>query len=87
MLHVVSCMLFINRISLPVYIKLFTLFAGTPVRTKKQVVEKYLEGKRLREEKVLLEKEMTGFLQFYKDSVIPGITSKIDSLTVALNGN
>lgn len=27
-----------------------------PLRTKKQVVEKYLEGRRLTEEKVLLEK-------------------------------
>ena len=56
-LHLLLCKLFINCISLPVYIKLSTLFAGTPVRTKKQIVEKYLEGKRLREEKVMLEKE------------------------------
>ena len=86
-LHLLLCMLFINRKSRPFYIKLSTLFAGTPVRKKKQIAEKYLEGERLREEKVLLEKEMTGFLQLYKDTIIPGITSRIDSLTVALNGN
>ena len=42
--------------------------AETPVRAEKQVIEKYLEGKRLVEEKVLLEKEMTGYLKFYKDN-------------------
>lgn len=60
--------------------------AETPIRAKKQVVEKYLEGKRLREEKVLLEKEMTGFLKFYKDTVIPGLSTSIDRLTAVLNG-
>lgn len=60
-------------------------FGETPIRAKKQVVEKYLEGKRLREEKVLLEKEMTGFLKFYKDTVILGLSTSIDRLTAVLN--
>lgn len=56
-----------------------------PLRTKKQVVEKYLEGRRLTEEKLLLEKEMTGFLKFYKDTVIPEILSTIESLKAVLS--
>ncbi|PFX21976.1 hypothetical protein AWC38_SpisGene13533 [Stylophora pistillata] len=56
-----------------------------PLRAKKQVVEKYLEGRRLTEEKVLLEKEMTGFLKFYKDTVIPEILSTIESLKAVLS--
>ena len=57
-----------------------------PLRAKKQVVEKYLEGRRLTEEKVLLEKEMIGFLKFYKDTVIPEILSTIESLKAVLSG-
>ena len=29
---------------------------------------------------------MTGFLKFYKDTVIPGISTRIDTLTAVLNG-
>lgn len=61
-------------------------FLEMPLRTKKQVVEKYLEGRRLTEEKLLLEKEMTGFLKFYKDTVIPEILSTIESLKAVLSG-
>ena len=64
----------------------FFYFLEMPLRSKKQVVEKYLEGRRLTEEKVLLEKEMTGFLKFYKDTVIPEILSTIESLKAVLSG-
>lgn len=29
---------------------------------------------------------MTGFLKFYKDTVIPGLSTSIDRLTAVLNG-
>lgn len=64
----------------------FFYFLDMPLRAKKQVVEKYLEGRRLTEEKILLEKEMIGFLKFYKDTVIPEILSTIESLSAVLSG-
>lgn len=67
-------------------ISYFIFVVEMPIRAKKQVVEKYLEGRRLTEEKVLLEKEMTGFLEFYKDTVIPEILSTIERLKAVLQG-
>jgi len=44
-------------------------------------------GKRLKEEKTLLEKEMTGFLKYYRDTIIPGIEARIAALNGLLHGN
>lgn len=38
-------------------ISYFIFVVEMPIRAKKQVVEKYLEGRRLTEEKVLLERD------------------------------
>ena len=64
----------------------FIFVVEMPIRGKTQVVEKYLEGRRLTEEKELLEKEMTGFSKFYKDTVVPEILSTIERLKAVLQG-
>ena len=75
-----------NHIWSPVESVNILYLVETSVHAKKQVVEKYLKENRLREEKVLLAKDMTGFLTFYKDTIIPGISTRIDTLTAVLNG-
>ena len=63
-----------------------SVIAETPVRVKKQVVEKYLDGERLKEEKALLETEMVGFLKYYRDNIITRIESRIANLNGLLVG-
>lgn len=50
------------------------------------MVEKYLDGEPLKEEKSLLQKEMTGFLKYYRDVIIPGIEARITALSASLLG-
>ena len=63
-----------------------SVIAETPVRVKKQVVEKYLDGERLKEEKALLETEMVGFLKYYRDNIITRIESRFANLNGLLVG-
>lgn len=63
-----------------------SVLAETPVRVKKQVVEIYLDGERLQEEKALLEREMVGFLKYYRDNIITRIESRIANLNGLLVG-
>ena len=50
-------------------------------------MEKSEDGKRLKEEKVLLEREMTSFLKYYRDTIIPQLESRITALNEVLRGN
>ena len=63
-----------------------SVLAETPVCVKKEVVEKYLDGERLKEEKALLEREMVGFLKYYRDNIITRIESRIANLNGLLVG-
>ena len=63
-----------------------SVIAETPVRVKKQLVEKFLDGERLKEEKALLEREMVGFLKYYRDNIITRIESRIANLNGLLVG-
>ena len=51
-----------------------------PLRAKRKVVEVFLTGKRLTEEVLVLEDEMRRFLCYYRDKVIPDLSSRLDSL-------
>ena len=51
-----------------------------PLRAKRKAVEIYLTGKRMEEEILLLEKEMIRFLCYYRDKIIPDLSSCLDSL-------
>jgi hypothetical protein len=59
---------------------MFLLLDKVPLRAKRKAVEIYLTGKRLEEEILLLEKEMIRFLCYYRDKVIPDLSSRLDSL-------
>ena len=54
--------------------------AVLPLRAKRKVVEVFLTGKRLTEEVLVLEDEMRRFLCYYRDKVIPDLSSRLDSL-------
>lgn len=54
--------------------------AVLPLRAKRKVVEVFLTGKRLTEEVLVLEDEMRWFLCYYRDKVIPDLSSRLDSL-------
>ena len=51
-----------------------------PLRAKRKVIEIYLIGKRLEEEIPLLEDEMVRCLKYYRDKVMPSLTSGLNSL-------
>ena len=68
------------------YLMFCFVSTATPERVKKQMLEKCTEGKRLKEEKVLLEKDMTGFLKYFRNSVIPQLVLRILSLNQAFCG-
>ena len=50
------------------------------VRAKRKVIEIYLITKRLEEEIPLLEQEMVRCLKYYRDKVMPSLTSGLNSL-------
>ena len=76
-------MIHLHKLGITFFLNLRT---GTPIHEKKQLVEKYLEGKRLKEEKALLEREMLGFLKYYKDAVVPAIDARLTYLAAVLQG-
>ena len=69
------------------YSALNTLFFGffiyavvLPLRAKRKVIEIYLIGKRLEEEIPLLEDKIVRCLKYYRDKVMPSLTSDLNSL-------
>lgn len=51
-----------------------------PIRTKRIVVDKHMEASRFGEELELLQKEMMGFVKFYKNSVLPSLIQQQQNL-------
>jgi hypothetical protein len=47
------------------------VIGNVPIRVKAAVVDKFVGIQRVKEEKVLLLKEMTNFMTFYRDDVLP----------------
>lgn len=59
---------------------------AVPVRTKRIVVDKHMEASRFVEELELLQKEMMGFVKFYKNSVLPSLIQQQQNLRDFLKG-
>ncbi len=59
---------------------------AVPTRTKRLVVDKYMEAARFKEEIKLLQKEMIGFMTFYKNNVLPSLANKQEQLQELLKG-
>ena len=57
-----------------------------PVRTKRLVVDKYMETSRFEEEVKLLQKEMMGFVKYYKDTMLHPLMLQQQKLHDLLKG-
>jgi len=59
---------------------LISFSLDVPIRTKRMVVDKHMEVSRFSEELKLLEKEMMGFVKYYKNSVLPSLIQQQQNL-------